>query len=219
MPSTIKREATPPTCHLYTPALTNSPPPQADLCFKNDVRGQCITMSTDNKRFSLKNLGGCEIFRICPGRLWGPPSLLYNGYRVFPGGKDQPGRQEREELYLYFPHGPYGLYRASVPVQGCNLPLHFFTYRSLSSSLYSFLHFHVVLPLLCPNILLSTSTTANTLSLRFSLNVRDHFSHPYKTTCKTIFLYILTFYIWKANRKTKYSSPNESKHSLTSICS
>jgi len=28
--------------------------------------------------------------------------------------------QERVELYLYSPYGPYGLYRASVPVQGCN---------------------------------------------------------------------------------------------------
>ena len=28
-----------------------------------------------------------EIFRIYPDRLRGPPSLLYNGYRVFPGGK------------------------------------------------------------------------------------------------------------------------------------
>jgi len=27
------------------------------------------------------------------------------------------------ELYLYSPYGPYGLYRASVPVQRCNLPL------------------------------------------------------------------------------------------------
>jgi hypothetical protein len=27
------------------------------------------------------------------------------------------------ELYLYSPYGPYGLYRASVPVQGCILPL------------------------------------------------------------------------------------------------
>jgi hypothetical protein len=26
-------------------------------------------------------------------------------------------------LYLYSPCGPYGLYRASVPVQGCTLPL------------------------------------------------------------------------------------------------
>jgi len=29
---------------------------------------------------------------------------------------------ERIELYLYFLFGPYGLYRASVPVQGCTLP-------------------------------------------------------------------------------------------------
>ena len=33
-----------------------------------------------------------EIFRTCPDQLWGPPSLLYNGYRVFPGGKVLPGR-------------------------------------------------------------------------------------------------------------------------------
>jgi hypothetical protein len=32
-----------------------------------------------------------EIFRTYPDRLWGPPSLLYNGYRVFPGGKDGRG--------------------------------------------------------------------------------------------------------------------------------
>ena len=31
--------------------------------------------------------GGGEIFRTCPDRPWGPPGLLYNGYRVFPGGK------------------------------------------------------------------------------------------------------------------------------------
>ena len=36
--------------------------------------------------------GGGEIFRICPDRPWGPPSLLYNGYRVFPEGKERPGR-------------------------------------------------------------------------------------------------------------------------------
>jgi hypothetical protein len=28
---------------------------------------------------------GGEIFRTCPDRPWGPTSLLYNGYRVFPG--------------------------------------------------------------------------------------------------------------------------------------
>jgi hypothetical protein len=69
---------------------------------------------------------GGEIFRTCSDRPWGPPSLLYNGYRVFSGGKEWPGRDadpsprssaighERVELYLYSPYGPYGLYRASV---------------------------------------------------------------------------------------------------------
>jgi hypothetical protein len=61
---------------------------------------------------------------------WGPPSFLYNGHRVFSGGKERPGRDsdpspptstvghKRVELCLYFLCGPYGLYRASVPVQG-----------------------------------------------------------------------------------------------------
>ena len=38
------------------------------------------------------NPGGSEIFRTLPDRPWGPPSLLYNGYRVFPEGKERPGR-------------------------------------------------------------------------------------------------------------------------------
>jgi hypothetical protein len=74
------------------------------------------------------NPGGGEIFRTCPYQPWVPPSLLYNGYRVFPGGKKRPGRDadpsppssavghERVELYLNPPppHGPYGLYSVSV---------------------------------------------------------------------------------------------------------
>jgi hypothetical protein len=32
------------------------------------------------------------MFRTCPDRPWGPPSLLYNGYRVFPEGKERPRR-------------------------------------------------------------------------------------------------------------------------------
>ena len=38
------------------------------------------------------NPGGDEIFRTCPDWPWGPLSLLYNGYRIFPGGKERPGR-------------------------------------------------------------------------------------------------------------------------------
>ena len=33
------------------------------------------------------NPGGGQIFRTCPDRPWGPSCLLFNGYRVFPGGK------------------------------------------------------------------------------------------------------------------------------------
>jgi hypothetical protein len=74
-----------------------------------------------------KNPGGGEIFSTRPDRPWGPPSLLYNGYRVsFPGVK-RPGRgadhppsssaevKERVKLYLYSPSGP------SWPVLGVNL--------------------------------------------------------------------------------------------------
>jgi hypothetical protein len=32
-----------------------------------------------------------EIFRTRPDRPWSPPSLLYNGYRFFPGGKSGRG--------------------------------------------------------------------------------------------------------------------------------
>ena len=35
-------------------------------------------------------IGGGEIFRTSPDRPWGPTSLLYNGYRVFPGGSGVP---------------------------------------------------------------------------------------------------------------------------------
>jgi hypothetical protein len=83
--------------------------------FSQDVRGS--------------NPGGGEIFRSRPDRPRGPPSLLYNGYRVsFPGVK-RPGREahhppsssakvkERVELYLYSPSGP------SWTVLGRTLPL------------------------------------------------------------------------------------------------
>jgi hypothetical protein len=33
-----------------------------------------------------------EIFHTCPDQPWGPPSLLYNEYQVFPRGKERPGQ-------------------------------------------------------------------------------------------------------------------------------
>ena len=43
-------------------------------------------------RSAHRNPGVGEIFRTCPDRPWGQSSLLYNGYRDFPGRKERPGR-------------------------------------------------------------------------------------------------------------------------------
>ena len=72
-------------------------------------------------------------------------------------------------------------------------------YRSLNSSLRSFLHFPVTPSLLGPNIPLNT-LFSNTLSLRSSFNVSDQVSHPCNTTGKIIVLYILIFKFLGSNR-------------------
>jgi hypothetical protein len=46
----------------------------------------------DGTGIEKKIPSGGEIFRTHSERPWGPPSLLYNGYRVFPGGRKRPGR-------------------------------------------------------------------------------------------------------------------------------
>jgi hypothetical protein len=35
---------------------------------------------------------GSVISRTCPDRPWDPPSLMYNGHRIFPEGKERTGR-------------------------------------------------------------------------------------------------------------------------------
>jgi hypothetical protein len=40
----------------------------------------------------IESRWGGETFRTCQDRLWRPPTLLYNEYWVFPGGKERPGR-------------------------------------------------------------------------------------------------------------------------------
>ena len=89
-------------------------------------------------------------------------------------------------------------------------------YRSLSSSLCSFLHSPVTSSLLGPYILLST-LFSNTLTLRSSINVNDQVSRPYKATGKIIVLYILFFKF--LDSKLEHKRFCNSKHSLTSICS
>ena len=69
-------------------------------------------------------VGGGEIFRTRPHRAWGPPSLLYNGYRVFPGGKERPRRDAdpsppssavAKKGYSYTPTPPMGRTACTEP--------------------------------------------------------------------------------------------------------
>jgi hypothetical protein len=64
--------------------------------------------------------------------------------------------------------------------------------------------FHSPVPstVLGPNILLVV-LFSNTLSLRSSLNVRNHVSHPYRTTGKIRELYILMFTFLDGGREDK----------------
>jgi len=69
------------------------------------------------------NLGVGEIFLTRPDQPWDPPSLLCDGYRVFPrGGVDHSPPPSAEvkvkvELYIYSHSVP------SWPVIWCTLPL------------------------------------------------------------------------------------------------
>jgi hypothetical protein len=49
------------------------------------------------------------------------PGFYTRGTGSFPGGKERPGRDADPSLPSSA-YGPYGLYRTSVPVQGCTLP-------------------------------------------------------------------------------------------------
>jgi len=78
-----------------------------EITFRNKVKanrirrsGSSVGKATELPGWTVRgsNPGGEEIFRTCPDRPWGPPSLLYNGYRVFPGGKERPGRDSEPSL-------------------------------------------------------------------------------------------------------------------------
>ena len=102
-------------------------------------------------------------------------------------------------LSLRFPH-QNPVYASTLPIRA-KCPTHLILldlitriilgeqYRSLSSSLCSFLQSPVTSSLLGPNIL--NTLFSNTLSLRSSFNLSDQVSHTYKTTGRIIVLYTL----------------------------
>ena len=60
------------------------------ICGPGSVVGIATGYELDGPGIEFRR--GGEIFRTCPDWPWGPPSLLYDGYCVFPGGKLRPGR-------------------------------------------------------------------------------------------------------------------------------
>jgi hypothetical protein len=66
------------------PELENTKPRCNTLCARI---AQSLWRIATGLTFRGSNPGGGEIFRIRPDRPWGPPSLLYKDYRVFPGVK------------------------------------------------------------------------------------------------------------------------------------
>ena len=88
------------TCQIVLLHVSNCAPPRVKLPVDLPLKTWFFpsiyrdSLFITNLKWTVRgsNPGGGEIFRTCPDRPWGPPSLLYNGYRVFPGGKVRPGR-------------------------------------------------------------------------------------------------------------------------------
>ena len=79
--------------HHRPPEVTQPPIRKSDISPTVAAGGPRNSVGIANgwtDRRSNPGRGG-EIFHTCPEWPWGPPSLLYNGYRVFPGSKERPG--------------------------------------------------------------------------------------------------------------------------------
>ena len=86
-----------------------------DICNVDRV-AQSVQRLTTGWTVRGSNPGGGEVFRTCPDRPWGPPSLLCNGYRVFPGGKEWPGR-DADPSHLLVPWSRKGRTIPPLPLR------------------------------------------------------------------------------------------------------
>jgi len=96
-------------------------------------------------------------------------------------------------LYLYSPYGPYGLYRASVPVQRCTLPFFYsmflfagpFRLRKITTDPHIFAHVNIQVQ--CP-------TEVSKLNMYVSKPILDRY---YVIPNSTIHNNALHYFIWK----------------------
>jgi hypothetical protein len=101
------------------------------------------------------NPSGGKIFCTCPDRPWGPPSLLYNGYRVFPRGSKRlghdtdPSTPSSTEVWKQSRAIPVLSIRAFVACKKGETYLHY-TY------LHTFFHCSILLTVCCTQSLTQT---------------------------------------------------------------
>jgi len=115
-------QASPPNLFLHAPLLK----PTRATCVAHLILHDLITLIfggyTDHEDATSwtvrrSNPGGGEIFRTCPDLSWWPPSFLYDGHRVIPGGKEAGAWRlpttpsSTEYRYTFTPHlGLHGMF-------------------------------------------------------------------------------------------------------------
>jgi hypothetical protein len=76
----------------------------------NSIRSRVSSVSIvsdyglEDRAIEVRSLAEAKVFflyLLCPDRLWGPSSVLYNGYRdPFSGSKERPGRDADHSPHL-----------------------------------------------------------------------------------------------------------------------
>ena len=80
--------------HFTTLSFGLTPPkfPQVLLKYMRMYISVGVATGYGLDRLEIESRWGARFSATCPDWSWGPPSLLYKGYRVFPGGKERPRR-------------------------------------------------------------------------------------------------------------------------------